>query len=215
MSIVLEGTVIIGMEADHSIECSDFVDPLFEQLNSGNYDLCSVQRIVPVDLWLEANRTARKRSARATRLGYECIPVVRHEYAEDIFAINTSAEHRQGRRMSASYRTAISTTPDKEYRCPRHGIHYYGVVDAHGTLVAYLWTYRAGDLALVSQILGHADHLANDVMYLLFHGAMMREYALHGTGYWVYNRHDSGTDGLRYFKDKLGFEPKGVVWELL
>lgn len=215
MSIVLEGTVIIGMEADCSHECSDFVDPLFEQLSSGRYDHCSVQRIVPVDLWRETHRTARRRSSRATRLGYEFAPVARHEYADDIYAINTSLRERQGRPMSAGYRVAVSTEPDPEYPCPRHGVHYYGVKDDRGSLVAYLWCYRAGGLALVSQILGHAEHLDKDVMYLLFEGAMTMEYALHGTGYWCYNRADSGTDGLRYFKTKLGFEPKDVVWELL
>lgn len=206
---------VISMEADCSRECSDFVDPLFEQLSSGKYDQCAVQRIVDVSEWRATHRTARKRSGRATRLGYECVPVARHEYADDIYAINTSAPKRQGRRMSDAYWQAVSKTPDKEYRCPRHGVHYYGVVDAHGTLVAYLWCYRAGELALVSQILGHADHLGNDVMYLLFEGAMKREYALSGSGFFVYNRADSGTDGLRYFKDKLGFEARGVVWELL
>jgi hypothetical protein len=35
--------------------------------------------------------------------------------------------------------------------------------------------------------------------------------ARHG-GYLVYNRHDSGTDGLRYFKTKLGFEETAVEW---
>lgn len=207
--------VVIGMEADCSLACSDFVDPLFEQLSSGKYDVCSVQPIIEIQSWRASNRTARKRSARATRLGYEFAPVARHEYADDIYAINTSLRERQGRPMSRAYGEKVSTALDPDYPCPRHGVHFYGVKDARGTLVAYLWVYRAGDLALVSQILGHADHLANDVMYLLFEGAMTREYALHGTGYWVYNRQDSGTDGLRYFKSKLGFEPKEVAWELL
>jgi hypothetical protein len=75
---------------------------------------------------------------------------------------------------------------------------------ARQPLVAYLWLYRAGDLALVSSILGHGNHLANDVMYLLDAGRDRRE-AEHG-GFLVYNRHDSGTDGLRYFKERIGFE---------
>ena len=195
-------------------ECAEFAFPLHKQLSSGKYDLCSVQRIVPVELWRAANRTARKRSSRASRLGYECVPVQRHEYADDIYAVNTSTPQRQGRRMSDAYWQEVSQIPDQEYPCPRHGVHAYGILDSQGTLVAYLWCYRAGELALVSSILGHADHLASDVMYLLFEGAMQREYALRGSGYFVYNRHDSGTDGLRYFKDKLGFREQEVSWEL-
>jgi hypothetical protein len=34
-------------------------------------------------------------------------------------------------------------------------------------LVAYTVMYRSGDLAMISSILGHADRLEDDVMYLL------------------------------------------------
>ena len=33
-------------------------------------------------------------------------------------------------------------------------------------------------------------------------------------GFFVYNRHDSGTDGLRYYKSKVGFERTEVEWRL-
>ena len=48
-------------------------------------------------------------------------------------------------------------------------------------------------------------------MYLLFAGALTRE-TLAGPGMVVYNRHDSGTDGLRFFKERLGFVETPVVW---
>jgi len=87
-----------------------------------------------------------------------------------------------------------------------------GVLDVRGTLVSYLWLYRVGDLALVSSILGHGDHLTRDVMYQLFQGAVEKQAG--SGGYFVYNLHSSGTDGLRYFKQKLGFEPMEVAWQL-
>ena len=53
-----------------------------------------------------------------------------------------------------------------------------GVWDTDGRdLVAYLVMIRAGELALVSQILGHFDHLENEIMYLLFQHALEREIA--------------------------------------
>lgn len=208
-------TLRISLEATCEREdCAEFALPLHSQLSSGRYDECAVQPVVSEVEWLTRNRTARKRSSRSSSFGYQCRPIRRHEHADDIYAINTSKPHRQGRPMARSYWKAVSETPDPEYPCPRHGVHHYGVVDARGVLVAYTWIYRAGDLALVSQILGHAEHEPRDVMYLLFHGAMQREYALHGTGWFVYNRHDSGTDGLRYFKEKLGFRPMEVEWAL-
>jgi len=61
-------------------------------------------------------------------------------------------------------------------------------------------------------ILGHAEHEPNDVMFLLFQGVVEDQ---QGKGGWFYyNRHDSGTDNLRYFKERLGFQPTDVEWIL-
>ena len=112
--------------------------------------------------------------------------------------------------MARSYGERVNYLPLPEYPCPLHGIETYGVSDSHGKLVAYLWLYRSGELALVSSILGHGDHLANDVMYLLFQGAVIDQCLL--GGWFVYNRADSGTDGLRFFKERLGFREMVVAW---
>ena len=113
--------------------------------------------------------------------------------------------------MSEGYKVRPSASPDPLYSCPVHGVHPYGVL-LDDTLVAYLWCYRSGDLALVSSILGHAEHLRFDVMYLLMRGVIEAELA-HG-GFLVYNRHDSGTDGLRFYKERCGLEPAEVEWAL-
>lgn len=202
----------LNLEGDCTDACREFSKPLYDQLSSGRYDTCSTLEIPEsVEEWRQEHRTARKRADRAVRLGYHAARIMRHEWAQDIYEINTSAEERQGRPMSAGYRERPSTTPD-HYYCPRHGVHAYGVVTGGGRLRAYLWVYRSGELALVSQILGHAEHLRNDVMYLLFQFAL--EHEVGQGGWFVYNRHDSGTDGLRYFKGKLGFEPRYVRWKL-
>jgi hypothetical protein len=183
-------------------------------LGSGAYDLCSLLRLIPPEEWRAEHRTARKRADRAGRRGYRFAPIRRHERAEEIWAINTSAEWRQGRRMAPNYAERPSSTPDPDYLCPRHAVRSYGVEDAGGTLVAYLHLYRAGELALVSQVLGHAEHLEREVMWLLFAGVIAAEHELEPTGWLVYNRHDSGTDGLRFFKERIGFTEHHVEWEL-
>lgn len=94
--------------------------------------------------------------------------------------------------------------------CFRHSVHTYGVLDQAGVLRAYALVYRAGELVLVSMILGHGDHLANDVMYLLMQG-LVEEQAPAG-GIIFYNRHDSGTEGLRYFKERCGFLEHDLEW---
>lgn len=192
--------------------CGDIAANLLETLDNGRYDRCSVLPLpASVDKWRSHHRTARKRILRADRLGYQAGVVQRHERADDIHAINTSMPERQGRPMSAGYHERPSETPLPDYPCGRHAIRTYGVTDTTGTLVAYLWLYRAGELALVSSILGHADHLDNGIMYLLFAGMLEHEIP-HGPGTVVYNRHDSGTDGLRFYKERCGLTEQRVAW---
>lgn len=199
----------IGLEVFcQSDGCAEFAMPLLRQLEQG-YEECAVLPLAGVEAWRESHRTARKRADRASRRGYDVASVARHEFAADVQAINLSAPERQGRPMSDGYRTPPPTTPLPDYPCDRHGVHTYGVLH-DDTLVAYCWIYRAGDLALVSQILGHADHLENEVMYLLVQGVVQAE-SRHG-GLLVYNRYDSGTEGLRFFKDRCGFVPTMVEW---
>lgn len=192
--------------------CEDFASPLLLQLRRG-YEECSVLPIPEsVDDWRDEHRTARKRAGRATRLGYVVREVEREQYVDDVFAVNTSLDMRQGRPMTRPYRERPNFVPLPPYPCARHAVRTYGVLDTRGTLVAYSWIYRAGELALVSSILGHGERLDDGVMYLLFAGVVERE--SEEPGFFVYNRHDSGTEGLRFFKSKLGFERTEVEWRL-
>jgi hypothetical protein len=197
----------LRMECAH-LDCADWAWRLYRQLRDG-YEECAVLPLEGVGVWNERHRTARKRAGRAVRRGYKFHPIQRHLYADDIYRVNTSATHRQGRRMSDGYMVPPPTIPLPDYRCQWHGVHCYGVTH-EGTLVAYAFIYRAGELALVSQILGHADHLEAEVMYLLVQGVVLYESPL--GGFLVYNRFDSGTDGLRFFKTRCGFDPTPVEW---
>ena len=49
-------------------------------------------------------------------------------------------------------------------------------------------------------------------MYLLFLGMLERQYRFGGTVF--YNRWDSGKDGLRFFKTRLGLVEGDVEWAL-
>jgi hypothetical protein len=203
--------VRLSLETHHAQEpCAGLARPLLLQLMQG-YETCSVLRVPDtLDEWREAHRTARRRAGRAARLGYQFREIAREDYGRDIHLVNTSLEHRQGRPMSSGYREEQTYLPLPVYPCPRHRIRTFGVLDARGTLVAYLWLYRAGELALVSSILGHGEHLDNGVMHLLVQGVVGAE--IEQGGYMVYNRHDSGQDGLRQFKGWFGFEPMEVAW---
>ncbi len=207
----MTGTAIaLHAGCDH-LECAKFAWPLHRQLSAGAYDECSVLDIPDsIPEWEAQHRTARKRAWRAERLGYRFAQIQRQRYEAEVYDINTSLAHRQGRPMGVGYLERPVFGRD-DYPCEFHGVHANGVFDPEQRLVAYLWMYRAGDLALVSQILGHGDHLRNDVMFLLFRGALEREIGV-GPGVIVYNRHDSGTDGLRFYKERVGFEERSVEW---
>ena len=209
-------TTALGVSLEVSCgwdECGAFARPLLGQMDSGGYDRMSVMAIpVSLEAWRDDHRTARKRADRAARRGYTFHHVDRHLHADEVFSINTSKTRRQGRPMSNGYMQPVSFSPLPVYPCDRHAVRTYGVNDPYGTLVAYLWLYRAGDLALVSSILGHADHLENEVMYLLWQGMVAAEAFVDSDGFVVYNRHDSGTDGLRFYKERVGLHETEVAW---
>lgn len=193
--------------------CSAFALDLYRLLKTPQYLRgASVLPLPPTwDDWKAGHRTARKRAARAGRLGYRFAEIDRSQYADDIYEINVSLPERQGRPMAAGYLQRHQYSPLPAYTCDLHRIREYGVL-AGDRLVAYLVLYRSGELALISQILGHGDTLADDVMYLLGAGAIRAQFAHGGVVY--YNRHDSGTDGLRYYKERLGFRPADITLAL-
>jgi len=210
MTATAVDTTRISLELGCCPDAHEQFGPLYLQLAGGAYDLCSVLELPDtVDEWRDQHRTARKRANRAERLGYQFAEIHRHLYADDIYRINTSLEKRQGRPMSNGYMTRQSYAPLPDYPCPRHRITTYGVLKDE-RLWAYCWLYRAGDLALVSSILGHGDALRDDVMYLLAQGVIASETGTDGL--LVYNRWDSGTEGLRYYKARCGFTEQHVEW---
>lgn len=203
----------VSLELDHPGACFDVSAPLLEQLQHGQYDRCSVLQIPDsIGVWLSEHRTARKRATRSGRRGYIASPIQREQHEDEIHAINISASTRQGRPMSGGYLTRQTFAPLPQFACQRHAIRVTGIYTRSRELVGYLVMYRSGELALVSQILGHADHLEAEIMYQLFAAALHREIPA-GPGVVVYNRHDSGTDGLRFFKERLGFEEVQIEWE--
>jgi len=213
-TVTIERTVLNLEAACLEQACSDLAFRMRNQLDTPNYSRGVAVMPVPATLaaWRDEHRTARKRADRAERLGYRFDTIDRSMHNDAIHDINTSLAERQGRPMSAGYLKRHNHGALPEYLCQRHRVHTYGVLDYVGVLRAYLSLYRVGDLALVSMILGHGDHLRNDVMYLLAAG-MIADQAGQG-GWFYYNRWDSGEDGLRYFKSKLGFVEGDVEWRL-
>ncbi len=156
----------------------------------------------------------RRKVRKAQKEGYTFGPVDRDRYLDDIFEINTSMSERQGRPMKEPYLQRPGPYgPLPAYGCPRHQIRTYGVF-RDDRLIAYTWLYQVGEMCLFSTILGHGDHLASGVMYLLVSETLRDMIAVAGTRYAMYNMHASGTEGLRFFKEQMGFRSFWVSWQL-
>lgn len=214
MSVLVASATTIHLESHCLVpSCEKLAERFRHQLGTEHYSRSASVMPVPSDLdeWRDAHRTARKRADRSERLGYWFDQIDRSRHNEDIYEINTSLAERQGRPMAEGYLRRVNHGALPHYPCNRHRVHTYGVLRDE-KLVAYLCLYRVGELALVSMILGHGDHLRNDIMYLLFAG-VVEEQAHHG-GTFYYNRHDSGTDGLRYYKERVGFRAGDIEWML-
>jgi hypothetical protein len=156
----------------------------------------------------------RRKVRRALKEGYTFGHIDRDRYLDDIHAINTSLENRQGKPMTEAYQARPGPYgPLATYTCPRHQWRTYGVLKDE-RLVAYTWVMQVGDMCVFSTILGHGDDLEAGVMYLLVAESLRDVIGLAGTRYAMYNMHLSGTPGLRFFKEQMGFRPFWVNWQL-
>jgi hypothetical protein len=204
--------VSVDLAAGHTgPDCRNMAIDLERQLSNGYTRFTSAMPMPDnPDVYLAEHRTVRKRAAHAKRLGYRFATIDRHQHEDAVYEINVSMPERQGRPMSPGYlqRPVFGENP---CRCDRHHVYTYGVL-RHDTLVAYLWLYRAGELAMISSILGHAAALEHDVMYLLVADAISDQARFGGTLF--YNLHSSGTDGLRFFKERIGLSPTDIEWLL-
>lgn len=158
------------------------------------------------------NATARNRFRQSTKRGYTSRPVSwseRNTLLSDIHEINISATIRQGREMGQSYKDYPKAFTIKEEKCPYHRDFFIGCFFGD-KLVGYITMNKRGNMAAASQILGHADHLKNSIMFSLWH-AFVTYCIYHNIQTIVYSKWSDGTDGLRVFKRALGLRPSKIT----
>jgi hypothetical protein len=156
----------------------------------------------------------RQKVRRATKLGYEFRPFEHDDHRDEIYAINTSLPTRQGGRMSEAYRTPpADEPPSTTWSCPRHRRAYHGVFK-DGRLYAYANVVQCGEAMIFSRLLGHGEHLDDGIVNLLVYEAARHCRRESATRYAVYHLADNGTEGLQFFKRKMGFIGHRVQWEL-
>jgi hypothetical protein len=167
------------------------------------------------DWWNTAeSKWMRQKVRRCQKAGYEFRRFEHNDHIDEIHEINTSLTERQGRKMSALYTEKPAPTRSlKNQPCDRHRRDYYGVFK-DGKLFAYTYIFTCGEMMVYSRLLGHGDALKDDVMNLMVFEAAKVRHAESGTRYAVYHMADNGSEGLQFFKRKMGFVGHRVVWEL-
>lgn len=143
---------------------------------------------------------------RARARGYVCTEIDRNRFVDDIHAINSALDVRQGRPMDDKYLEKVT------YFEPQPHFEYYGVLDDGGRLVAYGNIGRYGNFSAFSQLMGLRNN--DGIMHLLVVDIVTRLIERRSVHYVMYDTFFGAQPGLRQFKRSVGFEPYRARYSL-
>ena len=149
-----------------------------------------------------AGYQARRASAR----GYQVQRIDRNRFIEDIHAIHTSIDVRQGRPMDDAYRVKETSFEDYPH-CA-----YFGTTDQTEKLVGYCNLAILGNFAATERVIGNKNN--DGAMYLLLTEIICSLIEQKTVNYLMYDSYLGAQPGLRNFKRKLGFSPYLVRYSL-
>ena len=171
--------------------------------------LIDLERFAEPSAYLEhiqgKNRGAYHAKRARTR-GYVCREIERNAHVDDIHAINTSLDTRQGRVMDQKYLDKVT-----HFDALPH-YHYYGILNAEGRLVAYANIGRFGNFSAFSQLIGIRNN--DGIMHLLMVDIVSRLIEQKRVRYVMYDTFFGAQPGLQQFKRVLGFEPYRAKYSL-
>jgi hypothetical protein len=171
--------------------------------------LIDLDRYADAAAYLEAiqgkNRGAYH-AKRARSRGYVCQPIERNAHIDDIHAINTALDMRQGRPMDAKYLNKVT-----RFEAQPH-FDYFGVHNADGRLVAYGNIGRYGNFSAFSQLMGLRSN--DGFMHLLMVDIVTRLLREKRVRYVMYDTFFGAQPGMQQFKRILGFEPYHAKYTL-
>ncbi len=155
---------------------------------------------------IQALRTNRK---NAMRVGYRFDKFSALDKIDDIMAIHLSMERRQGWPISKDYLVKDEVMTFFTGKPP-----LFGVFDTKGVLKAYAYVLVSGEVGFFVRILGHGDDLEKGIMYYLVSEVVREMTDLKGDKpkWLMYDTYFGATPGLKYFKERCGFEPYRVNW---
>jgi hypothetical protein len=143
---------------------------------------------------------------KAKSRGYCLREIDRNDYVDEIHAINTSSDMRQGRPMDSCYlEKKLRYEQQPHCKC-------YGAFNADKRLVAYCNVCIFGNFAATDQLLGYKN--GDGVMYLLLMEIICELIDDGRLDYFMYDTFLGAQPGLRDFKRRIGFRPYRVRYAL-
>jgi len=136
---------------------------------------------------------------KAKSRGYVLAEIDRNNFIDDIHAINTSIDVRQGRPMDAAY------LEKQTYYEPIKNFKHYGVLNAEGKLMAYCSLGFYGNFAAFGRLIGYRNN--DGIMHLMLTEIIGQLIEDGRFKYVMYDTYFGATPGLKTFKTFLGFKP--------
>ncbi len=122
-----------------------------------------------LDEYMAALSAKRRNKVRkALRAGYTYRSFEYNERLDEIFRINTSKPVRSGGPLRPHLLVRPNPRDTNQQFCKAHGVVYLGAF-RDDVLLAYLQVPLLNEFAILNQILGHGDELADGVMKGLIH----------------------------------------------
>ncbi len=148
---------------------------------------------------------------RCANRGYTFNILDRNQRSDEIYSINTSADERQGKKMSDHYLKTNKLYEQEEFT------EYYGVFNKEGKLVSYVHLLFANEVVFIFKLLGHDSYLKDNIMYLMIFEAIKqifkrKEEVYHNIKYVIYDSFFTNSEGLAFFKKRFRFTPYAVKW---
>jgi len=149
-------------------------------------------------------------SRKAKSRGYVVREIDRGKHVDDLHEVKTSRPERGGRPIPEEFYERREEFP------PMPNYRYWGVLDSAGKLVGFAWIAYYNEVAIVTGIMGHAEHLNDGVMYGLMMHVIQHASEQKAGGdplrFIMYDTFGGAGAGMVMFKQKLGFAPYRVKW---
>jgi hypothetical protein len=143
---------------------------------------------------------------RARSRGYVFAEIDRNRYIDDIYAINTSLDNRQGRPMEASYREKQT-----RFEALKH-FRYYGILNPDGRLVAYANLGLYGNFGGFSHLIGIRNN--DGIMHFMVVEIISQLIEQRQVRYVMYDTFFGAQPGMQAFKKIVGFRPYRARYSL-